>query len=259
MMAHGVFSVIEGNAQSTRTPVVMVHGLGLDLTMWDSLAAQLAPTRQVLRLDVRGHGRSDGRDYSQSLLDLANDVVSVMDSHGIAKADYVGLSMGGMIGQQLALAHPTRVGKLALTCTSSAYPPEAMQMLNARIAAVEQGGMAAIIDMLMQRFFSPTFLAANGAEVQRLRARALTTNPKGYVGCCHTIKTLNLTDQLHKITSPTLVISGGIDVSLPPAMGQVIAQKIPMAQYVELPGAAHIASSEFPEAFNGHVQRFFDQ
>jgi 3-oxoadipate enol-lactonase len=258
MMAHGVFSMIEGNAASTRLPVVMVHGLGLDFTMWDSLAAQLSPTRQIVRLDVRGHGRSDGRDYDFNLADLANDVVAVLDAHGIAKADYVGLSMGGMIGQQLAILHPSRVNRIALTCTSSAYAPEALAMWNSRIAAIEQGGMVAVVDMLMQRFFSPAFLTANGPEVQRLRARVLSTNPKGYIGGCHAIKTLNLTSALHRIVAPTLVISGGIDVSLPPAMGQLIAKHIPNAQYVEMEGAAHIASSEFPDLFNGHVQRFFD-
>ncbi len=251
-MAHGIYSVIEGQG----APVVLVHGLGLDHAMWDALAVALALSRTVIRIDIRGHGRSDVGDGHYSLAQLTDNVVAVLDSYGVDATDFVGLSLGGMIGQGLALRYPSRVKKLVLACTTSAYPPEGPAMWQARIDAVEKGGLCAIAETAMQRFFSDTFRAQSAQIVESYKQRLLTNSAKGYIGGCYAIKALNYTDQLAQISAPTLAISGELDLSAPVAMGQVIASRIPAAQFFVIPGAGHVASAEQPEIFNAQVLKF---
>ena len=227
--------------------------------MWDALAASLRNRYTVLRLDVRGHGKSDVRDGRYSLTELADDVASVLDSHGIEKTHFVGLSLGGMIGQAFALQHPARLQKLILACTSGYYGPEGAAMWNGRVATVTEGGTAALADASMQRFFSDAFRASHPHEVEEIKAKLISTNRKGYVGCSHALAALNFSNELGKIAAPTLVIAGERDVGTPPAMSEALTRGIPNAKMVTLAGAAHLAAVELPGEFNAHVSLFLDK
>src|SRR6185312_2373584 len=180
--------LVEGRGE----PVVLVHAIGCDHRMWDSLASDLASSRyRVLRVDVRGHGESPVPDGEYSLEGLADDVLALLDSLEIEKAHWVGLSMGGMIGQAFALAHPGRLRRLVLANTTSGYGPDGPKMWEARMKAVRDGGMAAIAELVMQRYFSDAFRERHPEVVARMKERVLTTPAKGYISCCAAIRDLD--------------------------------------------------------------------
>lgn len=237
-------------------PVVLVHAIGCDHRMWDSLAASLAPSHRVIAVDARGHGRSPVPARPYTLEQLADDVVALLDRLGIERADYVGLSMGGMVGQALALRHPSRLGRLVIACSTSSYGPEGRPNWQARIKAVEQGGLEAIRDMVGSRYFSDGFRAAHPDIVKTVMDRFVQTPREGYLGCCDAIAGLDYAKDLGRIQAPTLVIAGEIDAGTPPAMSETIARGIPGAKLVVIPGAAHLAAVEAPEAFNAAVGAF---
>jgi len=229
--------------------VVLVHAIGCDMRMWDEVAPALAKRFRVVRVDIRGHGASPVPPRPYSLGQLAGDVAAVLDRLGIERAHWVGLSMGGMIGQAFALAHGARVHRLVLANTTSWYGADGRKMWEARAKAVEEGGMAAITDLAMTRYFSDDFRANHGEAVERVRTRFLATSPQGYIGCCDAIRDLDFTSQLARIRSRTLVIGGEKDGGTPPAMSETIAAKIPGARMAVIPGAAHLSAVENPAAF----------
>ena len=236
--------------------VLLVHAIGCDHRMWDSLTAALAPYFRVVRMDVRGHGKSEVTPRPYSLDQLADDARDVMDSLGIDKAHWVGLSMGGMIGQAFALRHPKRLARLVLANTTSSYGPEGPAMWEARAKAVSDGGMAAIKDIVMGRYFSEEFRARNPSVVETVGNRFLATSPQGYIGCCDAIRALDFSSRLGGIDAPTLVIAGEKDLGTPVAMSQAIARAIPRAKLAVIPGAAHLSAVENPEAFARLVRDF---
>jgi 3-oxoadipate enol-lactonase len=236
--------------------VVLVHAIGCDHRMWDALAQFLARQFRVLRVDARGHGRSPvpGRPYS--LEELALDVLAVLDRHAVAKAHWVGLSMGGMIGQAFALAHAERLGRLVLANTTSSYGPEGRKLWEARAKAVEDGGLAAIKDMVMSRYFSEEFRARSPQAVAAVAKRFLETPALGYLGCCDAIKELDYSANLPRIQARALVIAGEKDAGTPPSMSETIASHIPGARLAIIAGAAHLSAVEKPVEFNSLVRDF---
>jgi 3-oxoadipate enol-lactonase len=237
-------------------PVVLVHAIGCDHRMWDDLRARLAPAFRVISVDVRGHGASPVVPRPYTLAGLADDVAAVLDRLGIAKASWVGLSMGGMIGQAFALRHPARIDRLVLANTTSTYGPDGRAMWQARARMVQEGGLAAIREMVATRYFSEDFRARQPKEVDDVMARFLLTPAEGYLGCCDAIAELDFSGDLPRIRARTLVIAGEADAGTPPAMAQAIAAKLPGARMAVIPGAAHLAAVEKPEAFGGLVLEF---
>jgi len=237
-------------------PVLLAHAIGCDHRMWDALGTALSPRFRVVRMDVRGHGRSEVTPRPYSLGQLADDARDLLDSLRIDRAHWVGLSMGGMIGQAFALAHPKRLRKLVLANTTSSYGAQGAEMWAARAKAVCEGGMAAIKDLAMQRYFTDDFRASHPDIVDRIGAGFLATDPAGYIACCDAIRDLALTGDLHAITAPTLVIAGEKDVGTPVSMSQAIADAIPRARLAVIPGAAHLSAVENPAAFNKLVEDF---
>ncbi len=239
--------------------VLLVHAIGCDHRMWDGLGTALAPRLRVIRMDVRGHGRSAATSRPYSLDQLADDARDLLDSLKIDKAHWVGLSMGGMIGQAFALRHPRRLRKLVLANTTSTYGTQGPEMWEARAKAVSEGGMAAVKELAMQRYFTDDFRASNSDIVDRIGAGFLATDPAGYIACCDAIRVLDFSGDLHRIEAPTLVIAGEKDVGTPVAMSQAIADAIPGATLAVIPGAAHLSAVENPEAFNRLVEDFLSR
>ncbi len=235
-------------------PVLLAHAIGMDHRMWDDLAAQLAPTHRVLRPDARGHGRSPVPPRPYSLEAMAGDALPLLDRLGVEKAHWVGLSMGAMVGIAFALEHPDRLGRLVLANSTSSYGPEGRATWEARAQAVARGGLAAINDMVMSRYFSADFRAAHADVVAQTSRRFLATPVEGYLGCCDAIAELDFTADLARIHARTLVIAGGADAGTPPAMSQVIADRIAGAQLAVIPGAAHLSAVEKPAEFAALVK-----
>jgi 3-oxoadipate enol-lactonase len=236
--------------------VILAHAIGCDRRMWEELVPVLAKRHRVIALDARGHGRSALPPRPWSLEDMADDAVRVLDRLGIGRAHWVGLSMGGMVGQAFALRHAARLGRLVLANTTSSYGPEGRPSWDNRIRLVSEGGLGAIRDMVAARYFSPAFLAARPDVVDRVMARFKETPAEGYVGCCEAIRELDYVGALLRIGSPTLVIAGELDAGTPPAMSEAIAGRIPGARLAVMRGASHLSAVEMPGEFAALVGDF---
>ena len=241
------------------TPVVLSHALGLDLHMWDAYAERLAGARAVLRYDHRGHGGSAVPPGPYAMDDLVDDAARLLREWGRGPVVWVGLSMGGMVGQGLAIRHPELLRGLVLANTSAQYPDAAKAMWAQRIATVEAGGIAAIADMVIERYFSAAFRAAQAEVVATFRRGLLRTDAAGYAAASHAVGKVDWLGRLSAVRCPTLVIAGGQDVGAPVAMAEAIVVRVAGAELVVLPEAAHLSVVEEPEAFATQVQRFLDR
>ena len=235
-------------------PVVLSHALGLDLTMWDGLAAALAAEHPVLRYDHRGQGGSAVPAGPYTLDELVDDAARLVREWGRGPVVFVGLSMGGMVAQGLAIRHPALLRGLVLANTTAQYPEAAQPIWAERIAAVEQGGMARIADAVVGRFLHADFRAAQPAFTAALRAQLLRSNAAGYAATCQAIRHVDWLSSLSQVQCPTLVIAGARDEGATPAMGQAIAQAIPGAQFEVFDDTAHLSVAEQPARFEAAVR-----
>ncbi len=227
--------------------LILSHSIGTDHSMWDPQVQELLPYFQVLRYDTRGHGASDAVPGEYSIEQLGQDVMALADALKIRQFAFCGLSMGGAIGQWLAVHARDRLTHLVLANTSPRFGSQ--QNWEARIDAVRNGGMAAIVDMALQRFFSSEFLARSNPSVANIRFVLLGTDPQGYVGCCAALRDFDFTRSLSQIKVPTLVIAGNKDVSTPwDGNGDMLAREIANARSLRLP-AAHLSNLDCPRAF----------
>jgi len=235
-------------------PVLLSHALGLDLSMWDGLAAALGAQHPVLRYDHRGHGGSAVPAGPYTLDELVDDAARLVREWGRGPVVFVGLSMGGMVAQGLAIRHPDLVRGLVLANTTAQYPEAAQSAWQARIDAVESGGMARIAEMVVERYLHADFRAAQPAVTAALHAQLLRADAAGYVANCHAIRAVDWLTALAQIRCPTLVLSGARDVGAPPAMGQAIAERIAGAQFEVFDEASHLSVAEQPARFEAAVR-----
>lgn len=239
-----------------RHTVVLSHALGCDLTMWDDLANRLALDCRVIAYDQRGHGSSDAPAGEYTMADLADDAARLLRELDTGPVVWIGLSMGGMVGQELALRHPSLVGALALAHTTSSYPDAARAVWRQRIATVRDEGIDAIADAVMGRYFHDAFRAAHPATVARFRRRLVTTDVDGYAGCCAAVGGVDTKARLARIAVPTLVLAGELDQGTPVEMARALADGIPDARLQVLPAASHLGAIEQPRAFAQAVEAF---
>ena len=236
--------------------VTLSHSLSCDLTMWDGLAAALAPSFKVLRHDTRGHGASGAPAGAYSFEQLTADITGLLDVLHIDRTHFVGLSMGGMIGQHFALAAPQRLGRLVIASSTSRIPPEAGPLWDERVRLAREQGCAALVEGTLGRWFTPAFRAARADATGRIGRLIAATPVAGYVGCAAAIRHLDITARIGAIRAPTLVIAGADDPGTPPAMSEVIAAAIPGARLEIIPSASHLSCIEQPETFNRLVADF---
>jgi len=244
------------HGKAPRHTVVLSHALGCDLSMWDALATRLAEDCLVICFDQRGHGSSESLPGLYSMADLADDAAQMLRDIDSGPVVWIGLSMGGMVGQELALRHPKLVRALVLANTTSAYPEATRQIWQQRIATVREQGIEVIADAVMGRYFHEDFRAAKASTVAQFRQRLVSTDALGYVGCCHAVGTVDTTDRLAQIAVPTLVIAGELDQGTPVAMAQTLTEGIPSARLAVVEQASHLSAVEQPQAFAALVQTF---
>lgn len=238
--------------------IVLSNSLAASAAMWEPQLPVLEKRYRVLRYDTRGHGRSDAPAAPYTFPDLVGDVVALMDHFGIARADYMGLSLGGMTGLGLALAHPERVDRLVCCDARADNPPPFVAMWDARIAAIGKGGMEAILDATLERWFSADFATRDPAGVSAAAEMVLATDPEGYRGCAAALKTLDYLKDLGTMTVPVLYVVGSEDMGAPPATMRAMAEATPGAQFAEVAGAAHIANMDRPALFARAIAAFLD-
>ncbi len=245
------FYRLEGD--DDRPVLILSHSLGCDHGMWDVQTRDLLPYFRVLRYDTRGHGATDVAPGEYSIERLGRDVIALADALGIGEFAFCGLSMGGMIGQWLGASVPDRLTHLVLANTSPRLDAAAMET---RRRTVLESGMAAIVDMVLGRFFSPETLILHDPDVASVRRTVLKTDPRGYASCCAAIRDMDQNGLLPQIRVPTLIIVGDRDVSTPwSGHGEVLAREIPGARVVHLP-TAHLSNLERPRSFSAALLDF---
>jgi 3-oxoadipate enol-lactonase len=251
---------VQGPAADGAAPIVLSHALGLDLHMWDDLAQQLAAAHHpVLRYDHRGHGGSAVPAGPYTMDDLVDDAARLLREWGRGPVVWVGLSMGGMVGQGLAVRHPELIKALVLANTASKYPPAAGAVFEQRIGAVRSGGMAAVVESVLERYFTAAFRASRPEAVAAFRAKVLKSDPAGYAATCAAVGGVDWLERLNTVNCPTLVIAGALDVGAPVAMSQAIVERIPGAELVVFDQASHLSVVEQPAAFAAALGTFLNR
>jgi 3-oxoadipate enol-lactonase len=238
--------------------LVMSHSLASNLTMWDAQARLLARNFKVLRYDTRGHGGSSAPPGPYTLDQLAGDAKALFDELGITRAHWVGLSMGGMIGETFALEHPGVFQSMVLADTTARRLPNAAEMWGERIRIAQTQGMDALVESTLARWFTEPFRQSRKDVMERIGGHIRNTPVAGFAGCCEAIAKVDVLDRLHEIRCPTLVIVGEQDHGTPPEMARAIAANLPGAQLVIIPSAAHFSNVEQEKAFNDAMLPFLD-
>lgn len=225
--------------------LVLVNSLGTDARIWDDFIALMADRYRILSYDKRGHGISDAPKGAYSLDDHLNDLTGLLDHLGIAKIGLIGVSVGGLIAQGFALAHPDRLDALVLCDTAPKLGDAAAW--NDRIAAVREFGMEALSQSIMERWFSAALFKNDPDALAGWRNLFVHSDPEGYCGTCATLRDTDLTDRVGDIKGPVLVVCGSEDLSTPPDLVRAGAARIPGARFELIAGAGHIPSIEQPE------------
>jgi 3-oxoadipate enol-lactonase len=239
-------------------PVMLSHALGIDLSMWDGLAASLAPQHPLLRYDHRGHGGSAVSAGPYTMDELVDDAARLVREWDRGPVVFVGLSMGGMVGQGLAIRHPDLVRALLLANTTARQPTAAQPVWAERIAAVQAGGLAAVVEGTLERWFTAPFRQTHAPVVDGVRRRLLQCDALGYIACSHAVAAVDWLDRLASIRCPTLVLAGEHDVGAPPETGRAIAERIPTARFELMKDVAHLSVVEQPAAFERHLRSLLD-
>jgi 3-oxoadipate enol-lactonase len=236
--------------------VTLSHSLACDVSMWEPQMAMLTAKYRVLRIDTRGHGKSSAPAGAYALSQLAEDARQTLTALGIQTTHWIGLSMGGMIGQMLALESPALLQSLSICDSSSRVPPEAGPMWQERIDIAKSKGMGALVDSTLARWFTEPFLKNQPAKIEPIRKLIAATPVNGYCGCGEAIRQLNNTDKLPAIKLPTLIVVGRQDQGTPVAASEVMHAKIAGSKLVILEDASHLSNWEQPGTFNKAIGDF---
>lgn len=232
-------------------PLVLINSLGTDHRMWDRQITDFARDHRVIRYDTRGQGATPAPVPPYTLEQLGADVVGLLDHLDVDRAHVCGVSLGGLVSLWLSVNHPQRL--LSATFANTAARIGTKGGWNDRIAAVADGGMASIREIVLERFFSAGFRSRDLAAVASIGRTLQDHEPRGYVGACAALRDADLRDEVSTIDVPALVIGASADVSTPPEDARWLAERIANASYLELEGAGHLSNIECPEQFNSAV------
>lgn len=249
--AIAVHHVVTGRTDPDAPAVVLANSLGSTLAMWDANLAALEERFRVVRYDTRGHGASPVPDGPYSIDDLTDDLVALLDSLGLERAHVVGLSLGGMTAMRLGAREPGRVDRMVVLCTGARLDP--VSAWTDRAATVRAGGPAAVAPAVVARWFTQGHLDAHPDVRRRCEAMVAATPAEGYAACCEAIAAMDLRGDLASISAPTLAVAGADDPATPPAHLSTIARTVRDGRLLVVPGAAHLANAEQPDAVTAAV------
>ncbi len=236
--------------------LILSNSLGTDFSLWDPQMAELQRHFRILRYDTRGHGKSSATPAEYTIKQLGRDVLGLLDSLGLDRAHFCGLSLGGMIGMWLGIHAPDRLNRLVLSNTAARIGTK--EGWNMRIATVRKDGMKSVATTVIDRWFTPGFRASFPEKVAQAQRMLEQTPPEGYAACCAAIRDMDQRDAVAQIKVPTLVIYGGSDSVIPLSDAHFLAEQIRGAKELELP-AAHLSNVEQPDAFTQAVINFLSQ
>jgi 3-oxoadipate enol-lactonase len=247
---------IDGNRHGSAPWLVLSNSLGTDLSMWAAQVAELSKHFRVLRYDTRGHGHSEAPKGPYTIEELTGDVLGLLDTLKIARANFCGISMGGLTGIGLAARHAERIERLVVA--NSAARIGSPEVWVPRAARARNEGMLALADAVLPRWFTPDFIAREPLVLAAIRDVFVHTDKEGYASNCDAIDAADLRPEAPNIKAPTLVISGTHDLAATPAQGREVAAAIAGARYVEL-DASHISNIEQADTFTKTVLDFLKE
>jgi 3-oxoadipate enol-lactonase len=256
IQANGINIAYRLDGPANAPVVVLSNSLMSSLAMWDDTLPALSDKYRVLRYDTRGHGLTQVTPGPYSIASLAQDLISLLDALKIAKAHFVGLSMGGMICQYIGANHPERVRSLGLCDTASEMPPRSLW--EDRFATARKEGIAGLAEGTLKRWFVEGFAANASAKIEIVRKMILATSLEGYLGCASAVRDMAQTTMLLKIEAPTLVLVGAQDPACTVDQATVLHRMITHSRMFIIDNAAHLANIEQPHAFNQILRDFLD-
>jgi 3-oxoadipate enol-lactonase len=233
--------------QGSGRPVVLLHPIGVDRGWWDEYVQDWQQTCEIIAIDLRGHGESSLLSSPVTLSDHAADVGSVLQKEGFAAAHIIGVSMGGMVAQRLAIESPDRVASLILCATAGGFPDEVRPRILARGDLNRAGDMAEVTGDTLTRWFQPD--TPRPDLVERCRARLLADDWYSWSANWQAISQLDTLGELGAVTVPALVVAGDADASIPPAVSHRIADALPSGRFISIPGAAHFGAFDMRNVF----------
>jgi 3-oxoadipate enol-lactonase len=261
----GRVTLRSGVALNTRTDgpegapwLILSNSLGTNLSMWDPQMPFLTSRYRVLRYDTRGHGDSDVPEGPYSFDLLVGDVIELMDALGIQTASFMGVSMGGMTGLGLSIGHSDRISRVVCADARADAPPPFQAMWDTRMAAVNDGGLEAIVEGTLATWLTEDWRVAHPAETDAVREMVVANTPAGYIACCKALQKLDYLKSLGQAMTPILLVGGTQDVGASPEVMGAMAAATPGGTYIEIPNAAHVANINAPEAFNAAIKSFLD-
>lgn len=259
IMVHGSEVNYEVRGDSEAPVILLSHALATNLSLWDPQMDVLSGAFRVLRYDTLGHGGTAAPSGPYTLDQLAEQAGGLLDVLGVAQVHFLGISLGGMIGQTLALARPRLFASLILCGSSSRIPAEAQPLWQERISIAESEGMEPLIEPTISRWFTPPFRQARPEIIEKVRGWIRATTPPGYAACCRAIATLDLTERIPTIKVPTLIVAGEEDQGTPVTASRTIKERIAGSELVIIPAASHLSNLEQPDVFNRSITSFLDQ
>ncbi len=236
--------------------LVFSNSLGTDFSMWNPQMSELQRRFRILRYDTRGHGQSSVTSADYTVEQCGRDVLGLLDSLGLDRVHFCGLSMGGMIGMWLGIHAPNRLHRLVLSNTAARIGTK--EIWNARIATVRQDGMKSVAAAVIERWFTPEFRASSAEKVARAQHMLGNSPPEGYAACCAAIRDMDQRESVAQIKAPTLVIYGASDPVTPASDAQFLTTQIRGSVAVEL-AAAHLSNVEQADAFTAAVSNFLSK
>jgi len=248
---------LEAERSGTGDEVILLsNSLGADRTMWWPQRALLESRFTVLSYDTRGHGGSDTPPGPYSFDDLVADAVAVLDHFGVTKAAYMGLSLGGMTGLGLALAHPDRLTRLICADARAEASEPFVKSWDDRLGTLQSRGIEGVWLETVGRWFTEKWRADNPEDLARMRAAFLRTTADGYAGCAAALKRLDYLRSLGGMSVPILYVCGDVDFGAPPDVMRQMAAVTPGAGYALVEDAAHLANINNPKGFNAAISSF---
>lgn len=225
--------------------LVLVPSLGTTHRLWDRSIEHFAAAFRVLLIDLPGHGDAPVPSEPFDLADVAAAIVDLASEAGAERFAYAGVSIGGAIGQQLALDFPGRVSALAVLCSAAKIGEPGPW--NERAEMVRRQGTSVLVEGTVGRWFAPDFVAENPEVVGEVLHHLADASDEGYARCCEALGTFDVRDRLASLTVPTIVVSGELDPVTPPAAGRYITDRVPVSRFLESPGTSHLAIVEAPD------------
>jgi len=232
------------------------NSLGSNLHMWDKVLPAFESRYQILRYDMRGHGKSSVPAGPYTIDQLGGDVLSLLDHLGVEKVNFCGLSIGGMLAMWLGIRAPQRVKRLILANTSARIGTR--ELWDQRISTAQTAGMASLALMTLDRWFTPSYKDEHPDEMAMIRAMAAATDPRGYVACCQLLRDTDLRGEVSTIIAPALIIGATHDPATPPSDGRAIHAALPGSHYVEL-NASHLSAWERADEFAAAAVKFLSE